>query len=170
VQRRRPESRLYEFDGGLVLSQPDEIVAFAWEDIEYVERALPPPGPHDGGPYAYSYRIRPRGGDFTTEIELPNGSNDQVAASIAAAALGRARELLAAGETVAFGRISVGPDGLTAGDRSLLWSEVGRVVRTSEFVRVYRRGRLQIWASAPIGDVPDARALVSLALERARTG
>jgi hypothetical protein len=168
-RRLSPKTGVYEFDGGLVLTQQAETVTFAWDEIEYVERAQAHRAAQSTGYYTYSYRVRPRGGDIGTEVELPT-NNDRVAARTAAITIDRARERRARGETVSFGPISVGPDRLAAGDRSIAWSEVDRVVRTGESVRVLRRGGRRIWAAVPIGDVPDAQALLSLAGESSAAG
>jgi hypothetical protein len=160
-------SRIFLFEHGLVRVRQDVVTVFGWDDVEYVERAHYSPSGQGGGSWSYSYRMRPRGGDVPSELELP-GSSAGVAAGTAEAASRRARETIGAGGEVRFGPFRVGPEGLATEERSLLWHEIDRAVRTPQFVQVHERGRRRILMSAPIGTVPDARALVEVVNERAR--
>jgi hypothetical protein len=158
---------VHGFDGGVVWVRREVVRAFRWDEIEYVERAFYSPGAQGGGSWSYRYRIRPRGGDVSSELELPERSA-VVASGTARVALERAHASLAAGRPVRFGPVTVGPEGLSTADRSLLWHEVDRVVLKPQFVEVRQRSRPRIWRSVPIGEVPDARALAEVADELAR--
>lgn len=158
---------VHEFERGVVWVRRDFARAFRWDEIEYVERASYSSGAQGSGSWSYWYRIRPRGGDVSSEMELPE-RNPVVAAGTARVTLERAQGSLAEGRPVRFGPVTVGPEGLVTADRSLLWHEVDRVTLKPQYVEVRQRGRRRAALTVPIGELPDARAFVEIADEWAR--
>ncbi|MDR7276345.1 DUF6585 family protein [Catenuloplanes atrovinosus] len=157
--RRRNRPHLYEFTHGLVRAHRGTITAYAWDDLEYVERATYHHGAQGTGSWSYATVLRLRDGTGEVDILAPL---DGVAGRIADAALIRARDSLLHGTPVHFGAITAGPGGLTIGDEFLPWRDLDRVDVGRRFVEIRRAGHRRPWRSLPIGDVPDSRALASL--------
>ncbi|MDP9794009.1 hypothetical protein J2S43_002521 [Catenuloplanes nepalensis] len=163
--RRRDRPHYYVFAGGLVRHRRGEATAWAWDDVEYVERASYTGGAQGGGGWSYSYLLRSHHG--LVEIPLP-GHLEGVATGIAGAVLARARAALHRGGTVRFGAVEAGPDGLTVDGETMPWRTCDGAATGREFVEIYQRDPRRPWKRLPVGAVPDARALVSLAGERVR--
>ncbi|GAB7045639.1 DUF6585 family protein [Catenuloplanes indicus] len=163
--RRRDRPHFYVFAGGLVRDHRGETTAWAWNDVEYVERPSYQAGAQGSGGWSYTYLLRSYHG--LVEIPLPRHF-EGVATGIAAAALDRARAALNRGETVRFGPIEAGPDGLTVSGETLRWREIDSVGHGREYAGIYRRTPRRIWKRLPVATIPDVRALASLAGERAR--
>jgi hypothetical protein len=161
---------LYEFDAGLVHETPTDMVVFPWRDVEFVEtfRTVVTTGQGGGRTVIREFLVRRR--DGSAVLELKKSSADRIADQVAAEVVERARQCLANGEGVSFGPVTVGADRLTVHDRSIGWAEVDRVIREKNTLRVYRPGEREPWASADVAEVPDGRAVLTLAAWRSRDG
>jgi hypothetical protein len=69
---------------------------------------------------------------------------------------------LGAGETLEFGKLRAGPDGIGAGENTLPWEEVGALQVTASQLAVVRRGSLRSWCKVRSADVPNAFLLEAL--------
>ncbi len=71
------------------------------------------------------------------------------------AQLPKAIERFNTGQAVAFGPLSVGPSGITAGDQSLPWSEIEDVPTRNGMVSVKRSGKWLAWKRAQVSQIPN---------------
>lgn len=82
------------------------------------------------------------------------------------------REALRAGETLDFGPIRLGADGVHTGDRHLPWDEVesiswkaGILASDTAFLMVRRRGGLLAWAKVPVERIKNYPVLMAIAAD-----
>jgi hypothetical protein len=60
-----------------------------------------------------------------------------------------------AGQTVRFGPLLVSPQGIAAGDKSVLWSEIDRVQTSHGYVSVRKAGKWLSWKSVGVSQIPN---------------
>lgn len=86
---------------------------------------------------------------------------------IATIQLPRMLATLREGKTVAFGRITAGPDGLSVQklfgrNKALSWSEIDKLELKSGSVRIKTKDRGRTWTSALLEDTPNVTTLAAL--------
>jgi hypothetical protein len=112
-----------------------------------------------------SYRVKGRSG--RSERHIVEDFRDLADRRIAMIQLPRARATLQDGKTVQFGRIAVGPDGLSVpklfGKRkTLAWTDVDKLEVKSGTVKIKAKDRRRAWTASPIESVPNVTTLASL--------
>jgi hypothetical protein len=65
------------------------------------------------------------------------------------------RDRTGTGSRVAFGPLSVGPGGITAGDQSLPWSEIDDVQIRKGMMSVKKAGKWLAWKRAQVSQIPN---------------
>jgi hypothetical protein len=72
----------------------------------------------------------------------------------------------AAGETLEFGMLRVGVDGITSGDATLPWEDLGRLQVNETDVAIFRRGMSRSWYKTRTANVPNVFLLEALVQAR----
>ncbi len=155
---------LYEYEGGFVRASGSETVVFDWEGVEFLESASSEGGALRASSRRRVYYLRKRNvpGHTIEPLQL-HRDIDRIAALVMAATL---PATLAAAHTdfgTTFGPLSLGPFGVTAIGVTIPWTEVDKVVREYDEIRVYRTGQTRPWARSPVSIVPSAALVLAIA-------
>ena len=173
--------RLFIYPWGVRwISGPEEVSAF-WDEVTHVWQAIARHSANGSPTYTeYRYTLRLADGrsrkfrgtlparsarasgavllqptpGITTPVTIEQLGR-LLETGVTRAQLPKAIERFNTGQAVAFGPLSVGPSGITAGDQSLPWSEIEDVQTRKGMVSVKRAGKWLAWKRAQVSQIPN---------------
>lgn len=164
--RAYTDLRVALHEQGLVYSAGGEDQVYRWDELAEIGQVIITPrhGDYDRRT-SHTYRLVTHDGRKLVLNDRLQGITDlgqalQKAASprLLEAALAR----FAQGETLTFGKLSVGREGLTLGRRTLAWGDLASAQLSGNHVYITAKGRKATWAGLPVRELPNVLVLLAL--------
>jgi hypothetical protein len=154
------------YNQGLVYSVRGDQQVYRWDDLSEIWQVIFTPRHGDYGMRtSHTYRLVAHDGRRLTLDDRVEGITELGQALQKAASphqLEAALARFAQGETLTFGRLSVGGEGLTLGRRTLAWGDLASAQLSCNHVYITAKGRKATWAGLPVRELPNVLVLLAL--------
>jgi len=153
------------YQGGLVATRGAQSETIPWDSVvTYYQRVIR---------YRYNLIVtytvrryiveRADGKRFTfSQYQNVQRLGEIIARETAARQLPRAQAAFQAGQTIAFGKLSLSQAGLSNGKETIPWSEVSGVQVANGAILISRQGKRLAWARQSVQNTPNAQVLLTL--------
>jgi hypothetical protein len=162
--RRRRGMRVLVFKDGLVHIKGGREEVFRWDDIESVWASLTKTRPGSRAVYHY-YTIRRTDGRkvvFSGDLPGVAALGKTIVEEVKRHQLPRAIEAFKNGETIWFGSLGVGRDGLSNRKETIPWDQVEEVKMERGVIAVRKEGQWLRWAGVTVGGTPNVYVFLDL--------